>query len=127
MPKCEKHDDQMTEWIMCLKAAKEVWDAAFLKDDKYEVGVVPELIYALAKEIYQERTNMRQTVLHKESAPEYTYDNPWKLVIDAHDKVYKEEWAACLERIHNLKEAENGDERRGEPTESSAGDRGGIS
>ena len=71
METCEKHDDQMREWIMCFKAAKEIYDSAFLNKNTYEVPILPAVIFSLAKELYQERTRMRYTVLHKEDSPEY--------------------------------------------------------
>ncbi len=76
MENCKKHDDQMTEWIMtewimCLKTAKEVWDAAFLQKDTYEVTLDPGIILELAKEIYHERMGRRYSVLHRESGPGY--------------------------------------------------------
>ncbi|MCK5612496.1 hypothetical protein KAR91_62060 [Candidatus Pacearchaeota archaeon] len=113
MGKCEKHDDQMTEWIMCLKAAKEVWDASFLKDDKYEMGVVPELILTLAKEIHYERKAMRGTVLHKEISPEYNIGD-WGNQKAGLEYIRRQIWPK--------EDVENGDERRREPEQDSKGD-----
>lgn len=71
MEDCKKHDDQMREWIMCLKTAKEIWDAAFFEKDRYEVHMDAGIIFDLAKEIYHERMGRRDSVLHRESPPAY--------------------------------------------------------
>lgn len=75
MDQCKKHDDQMREWIMSLKVAKEIWDAAFLQNNsRYELHLDASIIFDLAKEIYHERMGRRDTVLHKEDSPEYKDD-----------------------------------------------------
>ena len=109
MNKCKKHDDQMTEWIMCLKAAKEVWDAAFLKDDKYEVNMCANLIFDLAREIRDERLAMRK---------------PFASASDIRlSRIVRNAMAIAAPgrgAIMPQEEEDDGDERRGEPEQNSS-------